>query len=292
MTIIILAFSLAFSSICFGQIRDYQTTQMISTAGTGIGSISLVESIFLNPSSAAFFKNSEIHLQKTSGKLQGESSARDYSLDDPKGVSAALMDASTELKGGLVYQNYKENLVERARYGFNAASLSNDNSSFGLTYFYTDDSSPIKRLEDKFHQVNIGYTQSYGPSLTLGSIYTDVFKANSSTQKFALGLAYQVSPMFSLLVDAGFNPNRSFSRTLFYSTAAVVRVYQSITARGGVFTNEIFNTKGYGYGLSWGGERFSLDGAIGITRQKEDRKSYLYGGESIREVVLSGSYRF
>src|SRR5690606_6109862 len=133
--VIILAFLVLSGQTSWAQIREYQTSRLISTAGAGVASILTTESAILNPASSAFFQGSSFSYQSYSSKLQKESDER-VADNNPfpssnRSEGYFMSDNGGPVRGGLAYINQKENGFKRSRFNFHGAALIGKQTSMG-----------------------------------------------------------------------------------------------------------------------------------------------------------------
>ena len=95
----------------WAQIREFQTTRLNSTAGTGVASILSTEAAILNPAASAFFNGSTFSYQRYSASLRKENPERVAASDefpkDNRSDGAFLSDHSGPIKGGVGYIRQK-----------------------------------------------------------------------------------------------------------------------------------------------------------------------------------------
>src|SRR5690554_6528068 len=160
--IYILAMLLFMGQSSWAQIRDYQTTRLLSTSGAGVASILTTEAAILNPASAAFFDENTASIQGSEVSLKDKSKERRDNFSSKKrSYGYFVSDNKGPVKGGLSYINQSENRYQRERISMHVASMMGKKSSFGLNYQYVQDRFPsdFSPRRDFSHILNAGMTR-------------------------------------------------------------------------------------------------------------------------------------
>ncbi|MCB9094797.1 MAG: hypothetical protein H6621_06985 [Halobacteriovoraceae bacterium] len=273
----------------FGIIRDYQTTRMISTSGAGVASILMVDALFLNPATSAYFKENLIYAQHNNGKLKARSSTRpsnDQYPNDPGGFTLAATDSSSPIRGGFAYVNYDENDRTRERYSLNMSQAVSAGGAFGITHYYTID-KPIGLNKDAFHRTNLGIAFIQNERFSMGAVVNDIAQGQSEASTAIAGVQYLLSKNTVVMLDSGFNYRGSLSDSIFYRSAIQIKFLERVLVRAGIFNDKHFNTKGGSWGVSWVGPRFTIEFANLVTKRRDDLSVYLYENEAINEASFS-----
>ncbi len=286
-------------SSTWAQIRDLQTTRLNSTAGTGVASILMTEGAILNPASAAFFNDSAISYQNTSVSLQNENDIRDT---DPlnkwgktRSQAAFASDHSGQLKGGISYQNQRENGYTRTRYTLHGASMTGKNSSVGILYRYTEDERPErfhKNQHKTFNQLVLGSTVVLTDDLTFGLVVVDPTKSNKGDERILTGFQYSITQKFLLLADAGMQQSRSFQSRYLWRAAVQFNLFSDFYIRAGKFYDHITFFEGSGWGVSWIGPKLGLEFSQKFSERLPEKNTYLFEKEKIVDTTLSAVVRF
>src|SRR5690606_8946139 len=133
--VIILAFLVLSGQTSWAQIREFQTTRLISTAGAGVASILSTESAILNPASSAFFDGSSFSYQSYKTSLDRKNAKRDATgdkFDDNSRTQGFFMaDHSGPVKGGVAYLFQDENDFERTRMTLHGAAPLGKDAALG-----------------------------------------------------------------------------------------------------------------------------------------------------------------
>ncbi len=267
-------------------IRELESTQMISTSGSGVGSILSVDTMLLNPASSAFSRGSTFYAGYN--KSSFSNSVR-KSNDELDGLTLGLYDATELARGGFMYQNYSEGNTKRHRFGTNMSSMFSAKSAFGLTYLYSIDKNILTGKKDKKHQANLGFVMVASQNATFGLVANDLlntFKKNKTTG--SAGLQYIVNDSIQIMGDLGYNYRLNFSDTMFYKIGAQAKFLDKFNARVGYKSDKFENTQGYSAGLGWNAGKLSLDIAFRDLKLKDDNlTSFLLKDEKLREITSS-----
>lgn len=296
--ILISFLSVLFITPTWAQIRDLQTARLNSAAGTGVGSILMTEGSILNPASSAFFNGTSVSYQSTSVSLKSENSLRDTTNREwksPRNQAVFASDHGGDLKGGMSYQDQRENGFSRTRYTMHGAGLIADNISFGALYRYTEDERPdyySNKSHKTFHQIVLGTTVILAKDLTLGIVYVDPGKTNKLDERLLTGFQYNVTDRLALLADVGWLPTRSFESRYQWSAAVQFNPFADLYLRAGKFYDHITFLEGSGWGVSWVGPKLGLEFAQKYTEKMSDKYTYIFDKEKIVDTTLSAIIRF
>lgn len=287
-------------SSTWAQIRDLQTARLNSAAGTGVASILMTEGAILNPASSAFFDGSGLSYQNTTVSLQNENDARKVPVSDrkwsnPRTQAAFASDHSGDVKGGVSYQNQRENGFERTRYTLHGASMTGKNSSVGLLYRYTEDERPsfYKSTKHKtFHQLVMGTTMVVSEDLTIGAIVIDPLKANKGDERIIGGFQYGITQKLLLSADVGTQQSRSLQSRYLWRAALQFNLFSDFYLRAGKFYDHITFFEGSGWGISWIGPKLGIEFAQKLSERLPEKNTYLFEKEKIVDTTLSAVLRF
>lgn len=287
--IFILAVLLFMGQSSWAQIRDYQTTRLLSTSGAGVGSILSTEAAILNPASAAFFDVNSSSMQVSQLSLSDESKERsDKFRKNDRTQGYFVSDNKGPVKGGVGYIQQKENHFERQRMSMHAASLIGKNSSFGLNYQYIQDTFPrnSRPRRDFSHVLNAGFTYIISNDLILGVVARDLTRTLTNEEKVIVGLQYTLSDKINLILDYGFLYSRSYHNHFYWASGVQLSLFKDVYVRGGLFEDQITHFKGYSWGASWVGPRLGIEFAQRYSEQTS-KGSYVYPGETLIDSSLS-----
>ena len=283
-----------FSNISWAQssIRQYQTTRLKSTAGTGVGSILMDEATILNPGTLGFYQSSSLYYQRNKGEqdnpeLLGKSSAiyRDNAI--------ILSDGNGSAAGSISYINQKAGPEQRKTLGLAISGPVSENSALGLSYRRVKEDILLDGdLQDNsFHDFTIGVSHVLSQAFSYGIVIEDPLKKRSDNTFATLGLHYFAHEFISLMFDFGADYTGEIGQTYHYRGAFQVMFFNDFFVRAGYFHDELVSETGNGIGLSWVGPRLMFDFAI-QNIQKEytiDDKGF---EQKIKETSFSLSYRF
>lgn len=292
--IYILAMFLFVCQPSHAQIRDYQTTRLISTSGAGVASILSTEAAILNPASAAFFEENTASIDYAHPKLDDKSDERNERF--PKHASSQgffVSDNKGPVKGGLAYTKQKENNFERERISMHAASILGKNAAFGLNYQYLQDTFPRthKSRRDFSHVLNAGLTYVLTNDLTVGVVAKDITRTLAYEDRIITGMQYALTSKINLIADYAFLASRDFSKHFSWATGLQLALIKDLYVRGGLFEDQISHFKGYSWGASWVGPRLGMEIAQRFSEQTS-KGNYLYTGETLIDSSVSFFIRF
>lgn len=286
-------------SSTWAQIRDLQTTRLNSAAGTGVGSILMTEGAILNPASAAFFDDAAISYQNTSVSLQRENELRKSDparkWSNPRSQAVFASDHTGPVKGGISYQNQRENGYERTRYTLHGASMAGKSASVGLLYRYTEDERPEFSLKSKhktYHQLVLGSSVILADGLSLGLVIVDATKSNKGDERILTGFQYNITDKFLLLADAGMQQSRSIQSRYLWRAAVQFNLFSDFYIRAGKFYDYITFFEGSGWGVSWIGPKLGIEFAQKFSERIPEKNTYLLEKEKIVDTTLSAVIRF
>lgn len=281
----------------WAQIRDFQTTRLNSTAGTGVASILTTEAAILNPASAAFFQDSSASYQRNSVALKDKDKLRDARSDKfPKSNLSHgyfVADHGGPIKGGVSYITQDENNFERERMSIHASAPMGANSAMGLSYRYTRDTMPRRyaHRHDIFHQVALGVLQVIDEKTTLGLVLVDPTRTNPGDERLLAGFQYQLADKLIFMGDIGYQYTKAYDKAYSWSGAGQINIFADFFLRGGLFYDNIRGFKGTGWGVSWIGPRLGVEFAQKYSDQFK-RYSYIYKGEGLTDTTVSAIIKF
>lgn len=273
----------------WAQIRDYQTTRLLSTGGAGVASILTTEAAILNPASAAFFDENTASIQFTQASLDDKAPERIEKF--PKNARSQgyfVSDNKGPVKGGLAYTQQKENSFERERLSMHAASLVGKQGAFGLNYQYLQDTFPknASPRRDFSHVLNAGFTYILLDGLTFGAVARDLTRTLEKEDKAILGLQYALTEKINVLFDYGFLYTRGFNKHFNWAAATQLSIFKDFFVRGGLFEDQLTHFKGYSWGASWVGPRLGVEFAQRFSEQTA-KGTYINKGESLVDTSLA-----
>lgn len=267
-------------------IRDFETTRLQSTAGTGIGSILVNETSMLNPAPIVFVPVSSAYYQKGRSKLNGNSSSRTRAFSDGSSQMYLLSDSTTALKGTFSYQDHSENSGRRKRLTSSVANNSGKKTAFGILYRYTMDEYS-DNTEKNYHQGILGFTHIYSDQLIIGGTIVDPFLANKEDARTTLGFQYSLTENLFLMLDGGSNFNDDPEENTFFRSALQINFLKGLYLRAGQYHDKINNLKGKSWGISWIGPRLSLEYAYKTSEIISENADYIFQDEQLIETSFS-----
>ncbi|MCK5072095.1 MAG: hypothetical protein KAQ98_01625 [Bacteriovoracaceae bacterium] len=293
--IIIISFSIFLSSITWARIRDFETTRLKSTAGTGVGSILMEESSILNPAPIAFFNVASIYFQKADGEIKSVESDNPHTPPASSDQMAVILSESNQrLSGSISYQQQKDDFSERQRIGISASSKIKDRSAFGITTRLTTDRISTDKVDYKkvkYNQIIAGVTHVISPHFSIGLTFIDPLKTKKEDTRAVVGTQYVYREMISLMMDVGADYTQNLSQTTSYHGALQIKVYGDFFVRAGIFNDKSIMEKGNGVGIGWVAPKLLLEFALKNTTIIENEK-LAQNNQNLTETSFSISYRF
>jgi hypothetical protein len=295
--VIILAVLILISQSSWAQIREFQTTRLISTAGTGVASVLSSESAILNPAGSSFFEGSSASFTRYSTSLKKENDLRNSIPDkfakrnESQGVF--LSDHSDTLKGGVAYITQTENDYKRERLILHSSSMIGEKSSMGLSYRYTMDKRPstTSPRHKNFHQATIGTMHVVDDHTIIGLVITDPTRSNSGDERAIGGIQYELAERVTIIADAGFQYTKAYNKAYVWSGAVQLKLFDDFFIRAGQFYDNVRKFKGTSWGASWLGPRLGIEFAQKFSDQF-GKNSYIYQDETIVDTSLSAIIKF
>jgi hypothetical protein len=295
--VIILAALSLLGQHAHAQIREFQTTRLMSTSGAGVASILSTEAAVLNPAASAFFEGSSFSYQSYRTALQNKSEIRDTAPDrfptQNTTQGAFMADHSGPVKGGVAYIKQNENSYERERMVLHAAASMSSTTSVGLSYNYIADTLPPKTNDRHkvHHQATMGVTHILDDSTTLGLVLIDPTKATPGEERAIGGFQYSIAQRVTLIGDLGAQFTQNVSKKYLWRAAVQLNIFGDVFFRAGQFYDNITQLKGNGWGVSWIGPRIGLEFAQKYSKQF-GTGTYVYTDEKIVDTSLSAIIKF
>jgi hypothetical protein len=294
--IILAALTLTVQS-SWAQIREFQTSRLVSTAGAGVASILSTEAAILNPAAAAFFGGSSASYQSYKSDLQNKSELRDSESNDfpDKNLStgAFMADHGGPVKGGIAYLLQDENNYERKRAVFHATAPVSDSTSLGLSYNYIQDTLPATSSNRHriHHQASLGAIHIVDEDTILGLVVIDPTRATPGEERAITGFQYSIADRITLIGDVGAQYTKDVSEKYLWRGAIQLNVFSDFFLRVGQFYDNIQEFKGNGWGAGWIGPRFGVEFAQKYSEQFGSG-SYIYEEEKLVDTSLSAILKF
>lgn len=289
-----------FSLFCYkahAQIREFQTSRLMSTAGAGVASILSSEAAVLNPAASAFFEGSSFSYQSYKTSLQKKNSIRDTAPDQFPGSNTTqgifMSDNDGPVKGGVAYINQAENNFNRERMTLHAGAPIGTATAMGFSYSYLRDKLPTKfsTRHKTRHQATIGLTHILDEDTILGIVIIDPSRATSGEERAIAGFQYNLADRFMIIGDAGIQYTKSASKKYLWRAALQMNIFSDFFLKVGKFQDNITELKGTGWGVSWIGPRFGVEFAQKISEQTGSG-NYFYEDEKVIDTSLSAILKF
>lgn len=294
--VIILSVLSLLGQSAYAQIREFQTTRLMSTAGAGVASILSTEAAVLNPAASAFFNGSSFSYQSYRTSLQNKDDVRDTAPDKfPKSNRSQglfMADHSGPVKGGVAYLTQDENHFERERMVAHGAGAIGNSTSMGFSYNYIRDTYPksFKDHHKVHHQASIGITHIIDEDTILGLVVLDPTRTTPGEERAIAGFQYNLADRFTIIGDVGAQYTKNTSKKYLWRGAIQLNIFSDFFLRAGQFYDNIIEQKGTGWGAGWMGPRFGVEFAQKYSQQFES--GYLYQDEKLVDTSLSAILKF
>ncbi len=245
-----------------------ETSRLKSTAGSGVGSILLEESAFLNPASASFFNASSIYALKTTGETSDKNQAQ---YGDNKELGFILADSNPSLSGTLSYFKSKNYFGDQKFLGVSMAGTVDQASALGFSV------KKISQTElgqtNEYYLTNIGVTHVVDEYTSMGVLIEDAFKSKAKSTRAYFGIQKALFDSISSNLDLGVNyTSKEISKTFIYKASLQVRVLNDFFLRAGIFKDNEFDESGSGFGLAWVQPKLAFE--FGIKSTNQTNKDY------------------
>lgn len=294
----IFALGLCFiATSAFSQIRDFQTTRLNSTAGTGVASILSTEAAVLNPAASTFFEGSSASFQSYKTSLRDKNSLRDSTNDSfakrNQSQGHFVSDHSGPVKGGVAYLQQNENQYSRERMVLHGAAPMGPNASFGVAYNFIQEKLPrtASPRHRNHHQVTFGTSYIIDEDTILGLVVIDPTRTTPGEERTFAGFQYQIAQRLSLMGDVGAQHTKSFDKNYIWRAAIQVNIFSDFFLRAGKFYDNVTKFKGTGWGVSWLGPRLGIEFAQKMSDQF-GRNGYIYEEEQLVDTSISVLLKF
>lgn len=287
---------ISFSSYS-AHIREFQTTRLNSTAGTGVASILSTEAAILNPATSMFFEGNSASYQSYTTSLQHKNTVRDTNNDpfakQNRSQGLFISDSSSGIRGGVAYLQQKENRFQRDRAILHGAAPLGPKSALGVTYNFIEDVRPrtMRDRHQNHHQLSMGILQVLDEDTTWGLVLQDPTRTTPGEERVLAGFQYQVATRFVIMADVGAQYTKSFSEEYLWRAGLQINVFSDFFLRAGQFHDNISQSKGTGWGASWVGPRFGVEFGQKIA-EYYGKTSYVYKDEKLVDTSLSAIIKF
>jgi hypothetical protein len=289
---------LAYSTGVFARVHDFETARLKSQGGVGLGSVLLNESVVLNPAPLAVFSDSTATYQRENLKLEERNPNHDHvpnSFNQQTHTNALIIaEGGSKIKGAVAYTDQAEGLDKRQRVSSSLAGHLTDVTSVGVNYKFTKETSMNENNSNRFdyHSVGLGLMHFYSNSLTIGLMFDDLAKSKGKNTKGGVGVQYVAQDLVTLMADVGTNYAKNFTNFMYYKAGAQFKLVTDIYARFGIFTDQMNQEKGYGWGGGWVGPKLDLEVGVKTFKAIQDPSYSLLRGENQKELAMSLSYIF
>lgn len=284
-----------------GRVHDYETARLKSTAGAGVASVLLDETVLLNPAPLAFFSESAIYGEKNTLTLKNEGEKNSPEVKEESissdSYGVILADAKGSVKGAVSYQTQREWENWRKRFSAAFSSPIAEHSAAGIQVRQTEEGNfhSRKMEKKKYWQISVGAIHALSESFTVGVVIFDPLRSYAEDNRFAVGMQYMITKNFALMADVGSDYNDDLKKAVFYRGGAQINFFSDLYLRAGLFRDLGRKEEGSGVGLAWVGPRLVFNLGMKTTRfnySLEELKFHSYPPNKMREVALSMSIRF
>jgi hypothetical protein len=280
----------------FARLRDYETTRLKSTAGTGVGSVLMDESSILNPAGLAFYTMGSIYFQKGGMTVTNSDPTESYRGYEPKSFGVIASDASKGTGGSVSYTKQEQGFEMRKRISAALATPVTEKSAIGSTIRKTTDTlSPSgygnDLYKERYTQFIFGITHAISDKFTLGLTAIDPLQKRPEDTRGLMGFQYAFENIITLMGDIGADYSTDPSTTLQWRAAVQVKAYNDFFVRFGTFNDKAWSERGNGAGIGWVGPKLVFE--IAYKNTKIDERAELnQKGQSIKDTSFSLAYKF
>lgn len=271
------------------KLKEFESTRMKQAAGAGIGALLVNEATILNPAAINFLGTSTLYYQKDKTNLDDRNPARSF-YEEGTSEYVGFTDVTTKLKGGFSYLYQNEQEGKRKRFSLSSAGAVTKQTSMGLIYQFGHEDSDI--INNDYHLFTFGLTHIFSEALTLGLVIRDPQKRIREYAYYGVGFQYAFNQFIHVLADAGSGDTANPDKKSFTKYAIQLNSFKYLFLRTGRFHDKFNDTKGFSYGISWVGPKFSLDYAYKNSEKISDNSDELLQGEQLIETSLALSALF
>lgn len=283
---------LSFPSLA--ELKDFQTTRLISTGGAGVGSVLMDEATILNPAPLAFFTVTSFYVQKTKAKIEETSAPQIKNNSKTDNWAFVASDGNGNMGASLSYQTEKNGEAERKRLGLAFGFPADKTSAMGVAVRRTTDRDTTDKIhytEDTRYQFIGGVTHAISSAFTLGLIVIDPTKRIKNETRAVVGLQYVYEEFIALMLDGGTDYTQKMRENAQYHAAIQFKVFSDVYLRFGAYEDKAKRERGNGAGLGWVSPKLVFEAALGSKTYNAYEKIRINKQEST-ETSFSLSYRF
>ncbi len=280
----------------FARLRDYETTRLKSTAGTGVGSVLMDESSILNPAGLAFYTMGSIYYQKGDTSITNNNPTEPYRGYEPQSFGIIASDSSQGTGGSISYTKQDLGFESRKRISAALATPVTKNSAIGSTIRKTTDTVSPSGLgndlyKERYTQFIFGITHAISDQFTLGLTAVDPLQKRAEDTRGLMGFQYTFEHIITVMGDMGADYTDDPSSTLQWRAALQIRAYNDFYVRFGTFNDKAWSERGNGAGIGWVGPKLVFE--IAYKNTKIDERAELnQKGRSIKDTSFSLAYKF
>ncbi len=275
-------FTFIFTASANSPFKDLETTRLMSTAGTGIASPLMEESIVLNPASVGFYSTSAMYYQKDDNQLN-----RPQNLTTRSTHAFMMSEAKGAGGGTLSYERQIVGMDTRHHFGLSMARPVSEKTSMGVNFSYINDTYDSKKtiVTKKAH---LGVMTAVSPNLTTGLVISDPTGKIQKDSHIDIGVQYVWERHIYFMFDSGTDYKKDLASNISYRGAMQFTVFSDFLIRMGAFWDQAKKLKGTGLGAAWVGPKLSIQFALKNSRPWKRKEN----GESEKDSSFSLSYRY
>ena len=270
----------------FDGVMPYETTRLRGQSGAGVGALLVNESTLLNPAAIVFTNQATLLYEKGDKQLDEASPNREKNYRDASYEGIIITDQTSAVRGGVRYGYQREAGGKRVEYAASLARALNKNSSLGVIISHNQEESLL--YPDKtFTQLDLGYTAVISESLILGAVIKDLSSVNEQYNYATLGVFYSFNEFIDLMADIGSGDFQNQTKKSFNKWALQLQSFERFYLRYGRFYDQNFGFKGFSYGLSWVGPKFSIDYAYKTSEKINSSSNIVEFEETLIETSFA-----
>ena len=245
-------------------IHPMETTHLKSQGGSGVASILVEETAFLNPAPIIFFNTSTVFYQHDSLSI---SDTNGGNYPKKKANAFVLAQGEPNFGGTLSFYDQTEDQYRRKSMAFSLAAPVGKVSSFGISVRRNQDDNQLLNTSKKYYQTVLGVSHIISENTTLGIVFYDPFKSYAKETKAILGLQQNIATYISGNFDVGANYDADeLSKTLLLRGGIQVKVLDDFYLRVGGFNDKARIEKGESFGIAWIQPKLAFEFAIKTTK--------------------------
>ena len=204
-----------------------------------------------------------------------------------------MADHDAPLKGGLAYLKQDENNFQREQIITHAAAPISKSTALGISYHYIQDTLPkeYSNRHQVSHQLTMGLTNALDDKSIIGLVIVDPTRTTPDEERALAGLQYAVAQKLTLIADAGAQYTKDVRDKYLWRAAVQLQIFDDFFFRLGKFYDNIRESKGTGWGVSWIGPKLGVEFAQKFSEQF-GKNYYVYQDETLVDTSISAIIKF